>query len=251
MKIATYNIWNSENGMPYRSKYIISEIQEMKADVICLQEVKSRAMAEEIAVKAGYQHCFFEHYQNDEEGLCILSKIPFEECDSWLDDTNAIYGSFLHNDKKISVINVHLPWDSEAERERQIVEIVATIDKKQYDYVYMAGDFNCSDSSDVQRFLRGECLLNHSESKLCWYDLALSYAELKNTKAECTLNFRENPRFKYNTIETNSRFDRILLRNPYPCDFPILRKCTIFGQTIYEDINLSASDHYGVAVEIE
>lgn len=25
MKIATYNIWNSENGMPYRSEYIVDE----------------------------------------------------------------------------------------------------------------------------------------------------------------------------------------------------------------------------------
>lgn len=251
MKIATYNIWNSDEGMPCRSKYIISEIQRMNADVICLQEVKNRAMAEEIAGKAGYQQCFFEHYQNDEEGLCILSKIPFGECDSWLDDANAIYCSFLHNDKKIAVINIHLPWDSEAEREQQIIEIITSIDKKQYDYVYMAGDFNCSDSSDVQRFLTGECLLRHCESKPRWYDLALSYAEMKHTEAEYTLNFWENPRFKHNTIETNSRVDRILLRNPYPCDFPILSECAIFGRTIYEDISLSASDHYGVAVEME
>lgn len=251
MKIATYNIWNSENGMPRRRKYIIDEIQVIDADVIGLQEVPNRAMAEDIAMAAGYQHCFFEHYPNNEEGLCILSKIPFGECDSWFDETNAIYCSFVQADKKIAVINVHLPWDSVAERERQIVDIVTAIDEKQYDYVYMVGDFNCSDSSDVQRFLNGECLLDNRESKPCWYDLALSYAELKNITAEYTLNFRKNPRFKYNTIETNSRFDRILLRNTYPCEFPILKKCTIFGQRVYEDINLSASDHYGVVVEME
>ena len=45
-----------------------------------------------------------------------------------------------------------------------------------------------------------------------------------------TLNFRENPRFKNNIIETNSRYDRILLRNTYPCEFTILRKCTTFGK---------------------
>ena len=251
MKIATYNIWNSENGMPHRSKYIITEIQKIEADVICLQEVQNRKMVEDIAIKAGYQYCFFDNYQDDEEGLCILSKSPFEECDSWLAHTNAIYCSVMCNDKKIAIINVHLPWEGVAERERQIVDIVTAIDKKQYDCVYMAGDFNCNDSSDVQRFLRGECLLDNRESKPCWFDLALSHAELTKSEAECTLNFRENPRFKHNTIETNARFDRILLRNTYPCDFPILNKCTVFGQTIYEDINLSASDHYGVVVEID
>lgn len=251
MKIATYNIWNSENGMPYRSEYIVEEITKIKADVLCLQEVHDQKLAEIIADHAGYQYWYFDNYQNAEEGLCILSCIPFEECDSWLDFSNAIYCSFLQNGKRFSVVNVHLPWDSVAERERQIVNIVTAVDKKQYDYVYLAGDFNCSDSSDVQRFLLGECLLNNNEAIPRWYDLALSYAELSDTMAEYTLNFRENPRFKHNTIETNVRFDRILLRNTYPFDFPILSKCNIFGKTIYSDIGLSASDHYGVAVEIE
>lgn len=251
MKIATYNIWNSENGMPYRSKYIADEIQKIKADIICLQEVYNRELAEKIAVSVGYQYWYFDNYPNSEEGLCILSNIPFEECDSWLNDSNAIYGSFLYNGKKVSVINIHLPWDSVVERERQIVSIVTALDKKQYDYVYMAGDFNCNDSADVQRYLKGECLLSNYESTPCWFDLALAYAELSNTNVEYTLNFRENPRFKDNTIETNARFDRILLRNTYPHDFPVLKKCSVFGKTIYEDIALSASDHYGVMVEIE
>ena len=40
MRIATYNIWNSEQGMPYRTNCIIGEIRKLNADVICLQEVK-------------------------------------------------------------------------------------------------------------------------------------------------------------------------------------------------------------------
>lgn len=250
MRIATYNIWNSKNGMPCRGRHIVDEIKKIKADIICLQEVSNREMAENIAIKLGCQYWFFDNFRNDEEGLCILSHIPFKECDSWLDNVNAICCSFSYGDKTISVINVHLPWDSVLERERQIADIVTNINNKQYGYVYMAGDFNCSDSSDVQRFLLGECLLNSRESNPHWFDLALSYAELTNTTAKCTLNFRENPRFKSNTIETNSRVDRILLRNTYPLDFPVLKSCAIFGQTIYDDINLSASDHYGVVVEI-
>lgn len=49
LKIATYNIWNSESGMPYRIKYIVNEIKLINADVICLQEVSSRKLAEGIA----------------------------------------------------------------------------------------------------------------------------------------------------------------------------------------------------------
>lgn len=214
MKIATYNIWNSESGMPYRIKYIVNEIKLINADVICLQEVSSKKLAESIAA-------------------------------------NAIYCSFFYNSQKIAVVNVHLPWDSVLSREHQIIKIVNAVDKKTYDYVYMAGDFNCSDFSDVQRFLLGECTLNNCESLPCWFDLASAYAEITDKKSENTLDFRKNPRFKGNTVETNSRFDRILLQNTYPQQFPVLSRCNVFGTAIYEDIALAASDHYGVVVEME
>ena len=250
MQIATYNIWNSEMGMPYRSGCIIREISGAEADVICLQEVQNKAMTSDIAHRAGYPYFYFDSYRDSEEGLCILSNIPFAECESWLDHSNAIFCSVCHDNKTISVINIHLPWDSVAERERQIVEIVAGVHNKKCDLVFMAGDFNCAETSDVHRFLTGECRLDQKEAVPCWFDLASSYAELTASEIEPTLNFRENPRFKHNTIELNSRFDRILLRNTYPCEFPVLRNCMIFGKTIYEDIQLSASDHYGVMVDI-
>lgn len=251
MKIATYNIWNSDAGLPTRSIYTVEEIRKVDADIVCLQEVHNRSLAESIANKAGYQYWFFDNYPKGEEGLCVLSQIPFEECDSWIGASNAIYCSFLYKDKRIAVVNIHLPWDSVSRREEQIVDIVFAINKKHYDYVYLAGDFNCGDRSDVQRFLTGDCLLNDFESMPCWFDLALSYAELSATSAEYTLNFRDNPRFKHNTIETNVRFDRILLRNPYPSDFPVLKNCSIFGKKVYSDISLAASDHYGLVVEVD
>ena len=52
-------------------------------------------------------------------------------------------------------------------------------------------------------------------------------------------------------METNSRFDRILLQNTYPQQFPVLSRCNVFGTAIYEEIALAASDHYGVVVEME
>lgn len=251
MRIATYNLWNAESGMPVREQYIINEIININADVICLQEVSGIALAENIANKAGYKHCFFDKYKDSEEGLCILSNCPFEKSESWLDVANAIYCSFSWNNKTIAVVNLHLPWDSVIERENQIVNIVTNINGEKYDYIFLAGDFNCGATSDVYRFLTGDCLLNQQEANPVWYDLAASYAELTNTNLEPTLNFRENPRFQNNTIELNARFDRILLRNTYPCKFPTLKKCMVFGKTIYRDIKLSASDHYGVAVDIE
>lgn len=250
MRIATYNIWNSEIAMPRRIECIVNEIKCARADLICLQEVHNKTLAVESADKAGFSYCFFDHYRNSEEGLCVLSRIPFNECDSWLDKANAIFCSFMVDNKEVSVVNLHLPWNSVAEREMQIIEIIDAIDAKTAEYTYLAGDFNCADTSDLHRFLIGDCLIDGKESKPCWYDLALAYAESEHADTECTLNFRENPRFVHNTIELNARFDRILLRNTYPNDFPVLRECATFGKTVYEDIQLAASDHYGVVVDI-
>ena len=251
MRIATYNLWNSESGMPDREQYIVDEIMNVDADVICLQEVLSKAHAERIADKTEYKHCFFAHYINSEEGLCILSNCPFEKRESWLAVANAVSCSVKWDERIVAIVNLHLPWDSVIEREKQIVDIIKNINEEKYDYVFLAGDFNCNDTSDVHRFLTGDCLLKGQEANPVWYDLAAAYAELTHTEPESTLNFRENPRFLNNTIELNARFDRILLRNTYPVEFPVLKKCSVFGKTIFRDIKLSASDHYGVAVDVE
>lgn len=251
MRLATYNIWNSEAGMPKREQYIINEIINVKADIVCLQEVQDKAQAERIAYKANYKHYFFENYGDEAEGLCIISKVPLTKCNSWLDSANALFCAFTYNDKVIAVVNLHLPWEGSLKREKQITDIVEGINNEKFDYAFLAGDFNCSDTSDVQRFLIGDCSLANVEAVPHWYDLALSYADFTKANAECTMSFRENPRFKNNTIEPNARFDRILLRNTYPCELPVLKDCSIFGRKIYTDINLSASDHYGVVIEID
>lgn len=251
MKIATYNIWNSEDGMPARKKAIRQEILDIGADLICLQEVSDYKTAEMIAAQTGFGSFFFDAYKNGKEGLCIASKLPLDKKESWLHDANAIYADFYFQGRKIGVVNLHLPWDSVLERERQIVEIVSCIGERELDAAFLLGDFNCSETSDVHRFLVGDCLLAGKEAKPRWYDLAESYAEISGRAAESTLNFRENPRFQNNTIETNARFDRILLRNTYPEEFPHLKRCVTFGKTICRDTKLSASDHYGVMVEIE
>ncbi len=100
-----------ERGLP---------ISKVNPDIICLQEVRSKTLAEEIACKVEYPYVFFDNYSDEKEGLCTLSKCAWTECESWMEDTNAIYGSVLWNQKRIAVVNLHLPWNRVSIRQKQI-----------------------------------------------------------------------------------------------------------------------------------
>lgn len=248
--LATYNIWNSSEGMPFRGECVLSEISKVMPDILCLQEVKDRVLAEKVASKLGMNY-YFANYPADNEGICILSKYPVIEKDSWMVDSNAQYVQIEYENKRIGVVNLHLPWDSVLKREKCITTIVTKLKDKKWDYLFVMGDFNCGDNSDVIRMMLGDCSIKGIEENPCFYDLASASAQLSNSCVKDTLNFRENPRFCNNTVEVNQRFDRIFLCNTYPGTFPKLIECDIFGTKIYPEIEMAASDHYGVYAKIE
>ena len=246
MVLATYNVWDSDVGMPMRAQHLIDEITRIKADIICLQEVSDRSKHDAFSSLCGYT----DSYWQDQTGLSIISRYPIEKT---VDFQYAAAASIQFEGKILQVVNVHLPWDKASLRERAIVDIVEKILCMKADYTFLAGDFNCSERSSVYRFLTNEQSLLGADAY--FFDLAEAYAETNETKAPATLNFRDNPRWgkaePRNTIEVNKRFDWILLKNPYPQKLPELKNCTLFGTKISQATHLAASDHYGVMVEIE
>ena len=246
MRIATYNIWDSETGMPMRFRQLIDEIIRIKADIICLQEVSDHEKHNVFSSLCGYNYSYWQA----QTGLSILSRYPIEKTADFEYGTSA-YIQF--ESKTLLVINVHLPWEKASLREKAIVDIAESISSMKADYTLLMGDFNSSEKSSVYRFLTNEQSLLGADAY--YFDLAEAYAEMIGTKALTTLNFRENPRWGIaepkNTIEVNQRFDWILLKNPYPAGLPELKSCAIFGTEILEETHLAASDHYGIMVEIE
>lgn len=89
---------------------------------------------------------------------------------------------------------------------------------------------------------------NH-EANPYWYNLAEAYADIKGKSTDITVDFRNNPRWKgENRIEINPRFDRILLMNPYPKNFPRLICCDTFGKEKDTYTKFTPSDHWGYFV---
>lgn len=246
MKIATYNIWESPVGMPLRFVQIVNEIVNQNADIMCLQEVSDIKTQAELALQCKYSYfCFCPL-----TGLLILSRLPIEERHEL---PYALAVRVNENQKSLIVVNVHLPWDSVVKQENAIIEIMEKTRQMQADYMFILGDFNNSENSSIYRFLRNEQSLQGCEAY--FYDLAEAFAETTKTAILPTLNFRENPRWgvveKKNTIEVSRRFDFIMLKNPYPADFPLLREYGIFGRDISKETGLAASDHYGVYAELK
>lgn len=246
MKIATYNIWDDDAGMPIRFQQLLYEINSINVDIICLQEVADREKCDMIKYSCGYA---YSHWQT-EAGVSILSKYPIEKVFDFEYGTSAL---IQFKSKTLHIINVHLPWDSMSLREGAIVDIVKHSENIKADFTFLMGDFNSSEDSSVHRYLTNEQSLLGSDA--CFFDMAEVFAELTGGEKLATLNFRDNPRWGIvqpkNTIEVNQRFDWILLKNPYPAEFPILKDCAIFGTEISDNTCLAASDHYGVIVEME
>ena len=248
MRIATYNIWNSDVGMPKRAEQIVRQIAQIDADIICLQEVKSVEYHSYLAKQLPYSYAVFHNHEREDEGLAVFSRFPLMESryvkNSALTLADTPCGVLL-------LANVHLPWESAWEREIAVTTLNECVSQISADYKLMLGDFNCSPSSDVQRFLLGECTLFGNASVPCWYDLAESFAFYNKTVPETTLDIQNNPRWMGQaTVETGGRYDRILLQNTYPHDFPLLEKVCTFGKEIDDANGLMPSDHYGVYADL-
>lgn len=246
MKIATYNIWDSDAGMPLRFGQIIDEICGTDADIICLQEVSDCEKCDSLS-----KHCRYDHsHWHTQTGLLILSRYPIEKTFDFEYGTSVCIQS---ESKRLLIINVHLPWEKASLREKAIVDIIEKTDNIKADYTFLMGDFYCSENSSVHRFLTNEQSLLGADAY--YFDLAEAYAEISETKAPSTLDFRKNPRWGIsepkNTIEVSQRVDRILLKNPFPAGLPELKNCVIFGTEVSKETGLAASDHYGVIAEIE
>ena len=239
VKIASYNLWDHPAGLPHRKTQILDTLTACDADILCLQE---NFFGDAIRMHfPRLPHCMYDA----ETGLSVLSRYPVTECRRL---PHALAVTLACGIGSLCAVNLHLPWQSAAARETAIIEITDAAAAAHADHTVLAGDFNCSDTSFVQRFLCGEQSLHGHDAY--YFDLAEAYAALTGTEAAPTLDFRRNPRWSAvdlpNTLERNQRFDRILLENPYPQSAPQLTEAGIFGEDISPETGLAPSDHYGV-----
>lgn len=255
MRIATYNVWN--DNINNRFEQLIYEITTIHADIIAMQEVTTQFYQDALKDLTEYQYSEFKPYSEEDEGLAIFSKYPFESC-TFLHIkeeycySNALNVLFKVGNARYSLTNVHLPWDSIKAKEEQAVAIDKFIhDQKELaDFFLMVGDFNCSSNSSVHRFLVGDQTLYGNESNPYWLDIAGNYTAITGTSFLPTLDCINNPRWKgKNTIYAPENCDRLYIMDNW--NYFAFRNVQLFGTKVSPINNLCAIDHYGVLADIE
>lgn len=79
MRIATYNVWNENKGIGDRTEQILSEIENVNADVIALQEITPWFYQEHLSLLKAYPYSKFGKYTNEEEQIVAIDKFMHEQ----------------------------------------------------------------------------------------------------------------------------------------------------------------------------
>lgn len=252
MKIASYNIWNSDQNYDIRMQMLRHKLNELQVDVIALQEVRDETIVQKLSTSCDLPFYAWMKYDDRQEGLAILSKYPISETITNWDPTpnnHVMSVTLTVDDLKWRITNVHLDWEHAHNKEFGIVEAVEMSGKVDCHYSVMLGDFNAHPISSIHIFLSGQQSLQGKSTR--WIDLAESFARRSGTKCEITMDFFNNPRWRDDFLmDIPERYDWILLRDSDSATTPPIRLTdfSVFGQEVIDGITIS--DHYGIICEL-
>lgn len=254
MKIASYNIWNSDTNLLKRMELLIELLGEEDVDVLVLQEVRNKELAKSIMSGLDHRNYIWKKYPDCEEGLAIISKHDIDhlwtnyEVNEEFNNSGVMISRIKIDGLSIGVTNVHLDYKKSINREIEIVKGIKALEVFENDYDIILGDFNTYPNSGLHKYITGQMtLFSHSTS---WIDLFESFKVRNEDINGVSLDFKNNPRWDTEvSLNIPGRFDWILLKEPYPKISPKLINFKLLG---YERIeNITPSDHYGVLCELK
>lgn len=252
MRIATYNIWNSDTFFKERIEVVCKAIKKVDADVVCLQEVRkeeSRNIADIIANNTGYQFFVFREYPDcPDEGLAIMSKLqlfhaaPIWETDTTISNYCALRVNINYNGTLIGITNVHLNWRGEEIRKEQLNAVNNWIISENHceKYEIMCGDFNDVPQSSIHDLVK----------EYGWQDVVDLTGE-KNEKYYATFDLVDNHYLKEDTRPKEKlRFDWILINSLSKEGQFALDTVNVFGNE-QSVSTIFPSDHYGLYADLQ
>jgi len=254
LSIATYNIWHHPYKRQERFEALCAEIKRHQPDILLLQEVMSTfhpdepfiSIAEHLAEATGYPYMMMDPYMDSpDEGLAILTKLPFERTDSSAAATAninhhcAIRIPFSIEGVRFAVTNIHFNWRASDIRLDQLRFVNEWIASQTDDTTieFLGGDFNDDPHSAL-----------HQAALKEWVDLAGSFAARTGQIAAATLDSVKNPYARKNDgITSPVRYDWLLCQRSLS---PVtLQHVQLIGKHRLPH-HLVPSDHYGVLAHV-
>ena len=242
MKILTLNTWSDNGPFEIRRRLILSELKQLKPDVLCLQEVFQAGFADEIKTACQFQNV----YANFTAGLVILSRLPFESMDTVVYNTlspseymsrHAILVNLKSDTQSFWIVNTHLSWRLEddkirAKQAEELLECVKALEGP----VILTGDFNSlPDSEPVSKLKQAG-----------FHDL---FDRLHPKEKGFTWDNDRNPYLKNHSILfPNRRIDFILPQENLLAQLPKQTCRLAFAEP--DAAGHFASDHFGLMADL-
>jgi endonuclease/exonuclease/phosphatase family metal-dependent hydrolase len=175
--VLTLNIWNISEPLERRMSLLIAGLNELKPDIVCLQEVSphpalSRLQSEIVAQRCGFAHHRFSltgHWQNRDEGLAVLSRYPIARTATVAlpefpgDRTRQVlFAEIEIASHRMLIANTHLAYalHMTEERKSQVLALNGAIGdyrrKFEAHSVVICGDFNDKPDSPAIRAMLGD-----------------------------------------------------------------------------------------------
>ena len=258
MRIATWNLWWRFGDWESRQVAIRQTLEQVNADVICLQEVWSSETGDD-QVKELAEHLNLHFVRTPERwwkghsfGNAILSRYPIAESEAVrlppVDSPGTRWALLAVLDRlgtRIPVICTHLEYrfDQSVRRQEQvkaIYQLVASNHDPEGHPVLLAGDFNATPNSTEIRMITGEAPTPVE-------GLALTDAWPQCNESPGWTWDKANP-YLEDATWPQRRLDYVFVSWPRPAPMGNIAAAHLAGVEPVDGI--TASDHWAVVVDL-
>jgi len=245
LKLATYNVWFSEELIDERATALLKILQECNADIIALQEVTYHFLHVTLMQEWVRKSYFISDFKDDtfsSYGVVMLSRIPIKtlsihQLPSDM-ERKLLLAELIINGKILKIATVHLESikDSVDVRAEQLKVIFHLLDNA--DSSVLMGDFNF-------------CSSNKKETQNIDSSYSDLWEQIRNDELGYTLNSEINTMLSLNSSnKIMTRYDRVLFRQKQT-DWRFKEIRLLGNEAISDEPKIFPSDHFGIMAEIE
>ena len=259
LKVATINILRDSSQWEKRSPWLLKGLAALQADLIALQEVNIQINnALWLAGKLEMAHVYLSPKtgrSGQREGICILSRLPFEEqatLDLKTQNRVAQYVLLRIEDQPLILANGHFYWQpGEAiERERQVQLLLSWLEAIPGNpATIVCGDFNGTPESAAVEMMRHRFISAYADrhGREPEYTAPTPLKRPKIALLRTALAYMRNIRLKEIRPNWRGTLDYIFVNER----LRVIDCRVVLDQPAPDNPDIYPSDHFGLVATLE